>query len=222
LANATPHHTFLVGRIEMTARAGLPVASLILVAVLVYTCISTINGDEQQIRREQSVDDEQGARRLKGAPPNIIIFLVDDLGWNQVGYHAAPSGNNEVKTPHIDHYATTGIELDRGSMTPWYVALVSRHTNAYYSSNLPVMRHRCGPSRAALITGRTNSYNGNVSVSCCCRIAVLLEVLLFAHLLIHPSPVSSRVLADTDQRIRRRHWIRCWTSAWNKDRRACL
>ena len=24
-------------------------------------------------------------------PPNIVIFLVDDLGWNQVGYHANAS-----------------------------------------------------------------------------------------------------------------------------------
>ena len=74
-------------------------------------------------------------------PPNIVIFLVDDLGWNQVGYHAKPSGNDEIQTPHIDHYATeVGIELDRGYMTPW-----------------------CGPSRAATMTGRTNVYNFNVS-----------------------------------------------------------
>jgi hypothetical protein len=112
----------------MAARAGLPCIYLILV-VLVYACISTINGDEQQIRREKSVDEQGEARRLKSSPPpNIIIFLVDDLGWNQVGYHAAPSGNNEVKTPYIDHYATTGIEMDRGSMTPWYVALGCRQS----------------------------------------------------------------------------------------------
>lgn len=74
-------------------------------------------------------------------PPNIVVFLVDDMGWNQVGYHAKPSGNDEIRTPNIDHYATkVGIELDRGYMTPW-----------------------CGPSRAALITGRTNVYNFNVS-----------------------------------------------------------
>lgn len=77
----------------------------------------------------------------KQMPPNIVVFLVDDMGWNQVGYHAKPSGNNEIRTPNIDHYATkVGIELDRGYMTPW-----------------------CGPSRAALITGRTNVYNFNVS-----------------------------------------------------------
>lgn len=75
-------------------------------------------------------------------PPNIVIFLVDDLGWNQVGYHANPVGNNEIKTPNIDAYAAAGLKLERSYMTPW-----------------------CGPSRAALMTGRTNSYNANVSTS---------------------------------------------------------
>jgi arylsulfatase A-like enzyme len=75
------------------------------------------------------------------SPPNIIVFIVDDLGWNQVGYHAKPSGNDEIRTPNIDFYATkVGVELDRGYMSPW-----------------------CGPSRAAIITGRTNVYNANVS-----------------------------------------------------------
>lgn len=77
-------------------------------------------------------------RRVRsiGDPPNIVIFLVDDLGWNQVGYHAEKVGNSEIVTPNIDQYAQSGIELNRGYMTPW-----------------------CGPSRAALMTGRTNVYN---------------------------------------------------------------
>jgi Sulfatase len=87
--------------------------------------------DQQQHRKEQTVN-----------PPNILIFLVDDLGWNQVGYHAAPTGNYEIKTPNIDAYAAAGLKLERSYMTPW-----------------------CGPSRAAIMTGRTNSYNANVSTS---------------------------------------------------------
>jgi hypothetical protein len=54
----------------------------------------------------------------KTKPPNILLFIVDDLGWNQVGYHANPVGNHEIKTPRIDLHARTGIELDRGYMTP--------------------------------------------------------------------------------------------------------
>jgi Sulfatase len=85
-------------------------------------------------------DAAQGSQSAS-SPPNIVVFVVDDLGWNQVGYHAKPSGNDEIRTPNIDYYATkAGIELDRGYMSPW-----------------------CGPSRAAIISGRTNVYNFNIS-----------------------------------------------------------
>jgi hypothetical protein len=93
-----------------------------------------------RVSTSESLKGEQQKRELQKSPPNVLVFIVDDLGWNQVGYHAAPSGNNEIKTPHIDNYATTGIEMDRAYMTPW-----------------------CGPSRAAIMTGRTNVYNANVS-----------------------------------------------------------
>jgi Sulfatase len=115
-------------KIVMRAFSALLIGS----AVIRVSKSESLRGDQRQ--------KESAKRKLQGSPPNVIVFVVDDLGWNQVGYHAAPAGNYEIKTPHIDHYATTGIELDRGSMTPW-----------------------CGPSRAALMTGRTNVYNANVS-----------------------------------------------------------
>ena len=52
---------------------------------------------------------------------NIVVFLVDDLGWNQVGYHANPVGNDEIQTPNIDSAVAGGIELNRGYVTPWCV-----------------------------------------------------------------------------------------------------
>mmetsp|Transcript_10584 Transcript_10584/g.16163 ORF Transcript_10584/g.16163 Transcript_10584/m.16163 type:complete len:81 (+) Transcript_10584:121-363(+) len=55
-------------------------------------------------------------------PPNVLVFMVDDMGWNQVGFHANEAGNMEIKTPHIDRYAREGIELNRGYMTPWWYA----------------------------------------------------------------------------------------------------
>jgi len=67
-----------------------------------------------------------------GAPaddrPNIVLVLVDDLAWADIGEHA-PEG---LRTPHIDALADSGV----------------RFTNAYAVA--PV----CSPSRAGLLTGR--------------------------------------------------------------------
>ncbi len=65
-------------------------------------------------------------------PPNILIFVSDDTGWNDVGYH-----NPDIKTPHIDRLVKQGVELD----------------NFYVS---PV----CSPTRASLLTGRPPSRCG--------------------------------------------------------------
>lgn len=64
--------------------------------------------------------------------PNIVIFLADDLGWADVGFHGS-----RIKTPHIDQLAHTGVVLDQH-----YVAPV------------------CSPTRCALMTGRYGSRFG--------------------------------------------------------------
>jgi arylsulfatase A-like enzyme len=64
--------------------------------------------------------------------PNIVIFISDDTGWNDVGYH-----NPEIKTPNIDRLAKEGVEFDH-----FYVHPV------------------CSPTRAALLTGRQPSRFG--------------------------------------------------------------
>jgi arylsulfatase A-like enzyme len=58
--------------------------------------------------------------------PNIVMFLADDLGWSDVGWHGG-----EIKTPHLDQLAMEGARLEQ-----FYV--------------LPV----CSPTRAAFMTGR--------------------------------------------------------------------
>ena len=60
-------------------------------------------------------------------PPNILIFLADDLGWNDVGYHGSI-----IETPNIDRLAAEGIELDRFYVQP-----------------------SCSPTRAGLMTGKS-------------------------------------------------------------------
>ena len=60
--------------------------------------------------------------------PNIIFFLVDDLGWSDVGCY----GSKFHETPHIDQLAKDGIRFD----------------NAYATC------HVCSPSRASILTGK--------------------------------------------------------------------
>ena len=59
--------------------------------------------------------------------PNLVIFVADDLGWNDVGYHGS-----EIRTPNIDQLTRQGIELDRFYVYPF-----------------------CSPTRTALLTGRS-------------------------------------------------------------------
>lgn len=60
--------------------------------------------------------------------PNVIVFLVDDLGYSDAGCY----GSDYYETPHIDALAAAGM----------------RFTSAYASSSL------CSPSRASLLTGK--------------------------------------------------------------------
>jgi arylsulfatase B len=41
-------------------------------------------------------------------PPDVVIILADDLGWNDVGYHGS-----EIATPRLDALAAEGVVLDR-------------------------------------------------------------------------------------------------------------
>lgn len=59
--------------------------------------------------------------------PNIIVFVVDDQGYANVGYH----NPENVHTPHTDALATGGLRLERHYTYRW-----------------------CAPTRSALMTGR--------------------------------------------------------------------
>ena len=66
--------------------------------------------------------------------PNVILVMADDMGWAQTGYYGHPI----VKTPNLDAMASNGLRMDR-----FYAAAPS-----------------CTPTRASVLTGRTNDRTG--------------------------------------------------------------
>ena len=65
-------------------------------------------------------------QRYDAAKPNILMFVIDDLGWNDTSYQGS-----EIKTPAIDKFANEGIRLQQ-----YYVQRV------------------CSPTRSAIMAGR--------------------------------------------------------------------
>ncbi|MEX1239823.1 MAG: sulfatase [Cyclobacteriaceae bacterium] len=64
----------------------------------------------------------------KTKAPNVILFLVDDLGWKDVGCY----GSEFYETPNIDKLAKEGVKF----------------TNAYAAC------HVCSPTRASILSGK--------------------------------------------------------------------
>lgn len=71
-------------------------------------------------------------------PPNVILLMADDMGWWQTGYYGHPL----LKTPNLDAMAAAGLRMDR-----FYAGAPS-----------------CTPTRATVMTGRTNDRTGAVRV----------------------------------------------------------
>lgn len=66
-------------------------------------------------------------------PPNVLIFLLDDVGFGHIGAFGGP-----VNTPNIDRVAKMGLRF-----------------NNFHTTSL------CSPTRAALLTGRNHHSVGN-------------------------------------------------------------
>ena len=62
------------------------------------------------------------------APPNIILMMGDDHGWEETGYNGHP----HVKTPVLDEIAATGLRFEH-----------------FYAAH-----PTCSPTRASFLTGR--------------------------------------------------------------------
>lgn len=64
--------------------------------------------------------------------PNMLVIVSDNQGWKDIGYNAS-----EIRTPHLDKLAGTGVRLDHFYVYPM-----------------------CSPTRAAFVSGRAPSRYG--------------------------------------------------------------
>ncbi|WP_339742778.1 sulfatase-like hydrolase/transferase [uncultured Rubinisphaera sp.] len=71
---------------------------------------------------------------VKKSVPNIVLIMADDMGWGQTGYYNHPV----LKTPNLDAMAANGLRFDR------------------FYAGAPV----CSPTRASVLTGRSNMRTG--------------------------------------------------------------
>lgn len=71
-------------------------------------------------------------------PPNIIVIVADDLGYNDITLNGGGVGGGLVRTPNIDAIALEGANIQQG-----------------YAGNAT-----CSPSRAAIMSGRYPSRFG--------------------------------------------------------------
>jgi len=84
------------------------------------------------IGKNVPVNWEKGPEKRTNSNPNVIVILVDDLGFNQISSYGGGMANGNFKTPNIDKLAKDGVLC----------------TNGYSSSAV------CSPSRASLLTGK--------------------------------------------------------------------
>ena len=53
---------------------------------------------------------------VTAAPPNVVIFYADDLGWGELGCQ----GNSSIPTPNIDAIARAGVRFTNGYVAATY------------------------------------------------------------------------------------------------------
>jgi arylsulfatase A-like enzyme len=97
---------------------------------------------EYVVAPNREVDWEQGPQQAQATPgerpPNIILILADDLGYNDISTFGGGVAGGRVQTPHIDQLAAQGAVFEQA-----------------YAGNAT-----CAPSRAMIMTGRYPTRTG--------------------------------------------------------------
>lgn len=91
-------------------------------------------GEFQEVEWQAGPTDPAASQQ----PPNIVLIVADDLGFNDITFYGGGIADATVPTPNIDSIAAEGIHF----------------TNGYAGNGT------CAPSRAALLTGRFATRSG--------------------------------------------------------------
>jgi arylsulfatase A-like enzyme len=76
--------------------------------------------------------------RAAGEKPNVVLFLVDDMGWMD----SSPYGSRYYETPNMERLARQGMRFTRAYSTPL-----------------------CSPTRASILTGQSSARHGVTDAS---------------------------------------------------------
>lgn len=104
----------------------------LIVAILLMAAPASGCGCQDADARRQDQPASADAADGKAARPNILLIVIDDLGYSDLGAYGG-----EIRTPHIDALAESGV------------LMTDFHTSS-----------ACSPSRAMLLTGIDNHLIG--------------------------------------------------------------
>jgi len=99
---------------------------------------SVVNPVAENIPNPWTVGPVSAVKSNSERPPNIILILADDMGFNDISLYNGGAADGSVMTPNIDSIARLGVRFDNG-----------------YAANAV-----CAPSRATLLTGRYSTRFG--------------------------------------------------------------
>jgi len=100
-------------------------------------------------------------------PPNLIVILADDMGFNDVSFYNGGAADGTLQTPHIDSIAHDGVVFRNG-----------------YAANAV-----CAPSRASIMTGRYSTRFG-FEYTPFFKIGATIAEMMFEQ---HPQPLPPKV-----------------------------
>jgi len=109
---------------------------------LLLTVAPTLKNLKDPIGVNQDYEFKKGPTTAKlppsERPPNIVLVLIDDMGFNDISLYNGGAADGSLQTPNIDALAQQGVRFNNG-----------------YAANAV-----CAPSRASLMTGRYSTRFG--------------------------------------------------------------